>query len=93
MSAREAIVRMKKGDLTFYTTGDGERADVQIGNSLLSPFRTTAPDDMKLNNLDSIAANNPVPLAWDQYPWSIGTRTLAVWAPSEFVVCVCEGPR
>lgn len=67
MWVKDAIPRMQQGDLSFHTISGGTRANVQIGRSLLSPFLTTSPDDTKLNNLDYIAANNPVPLAWDQY--------------------------
>lgn len=55
MRIEHAIERMEQGELTFYTIGDGERAEVMIGHSLTSAFLTTAADATKKNNLDDIA--------------------------------------
>jgi hypothetical protein len=51
-----AIQRMKRGELTFYTVADGERANVTIGISLHGwEYLTTSPDNTINNNLDVIA--------------------------------------
>jgi hypothetical protein len=59
MLESDAISRMQKGELTFYTLADGERADVSIGISRTNnEYLTTSPDGTQKNNLDYIASNS-----------------------------------
>ena len=59
MFESSAIQRMKKGELTFFTMADGERANVSIGVSRTgNEYLTTHADSTEKNNLDYIASHN-----------------------------------
>jgi hypothetical protein len=70
MFESDAILRMQKGELTFYTLADGERADVSIGLSQTNNrYLTTSPDAIQQNNLDYIASHNPCQIGADFTYW------------------------
>jgi hypothetical protein len=60
MPTQHAIDRVEHGALRFFTTDNGKRAEVKVGNSRVASFLTTVSDDTKLNNLDVIVAHNPL---------------------------------
>jgi hypothetical protein len=64
LTVENAMARMRRGELTFYTMADGVRANVTIANNLLDYFLTTAADDTQLNNLDYIATHTGTPQDW-----------------------------
>jgi len=58
MLTDHAIQRMQQGGLTFYTQVGAQRANVEVGHSLVHAFLTTAADNTVENNLDYIAQNS-----------------------------------
>jgi len=70
MFESDAIKRMQKGELAFYTLADGERANVSIGISQTNnQYLTTSPDGTQQNNLDYIASHSQCKIPPDVPYW------------------------
>jgi hypothetical protein len=58
MVTDNAIARVQRGELSFFTEVGNQRATVVIGHSLVASFLTTSADATVENNLDYMARNN-----------------------------------
>jgi len=69
MLTDHAIQRIQQGELTFYTQVGEQRANVEIGHSLVHAFLTTVADDSVENNLDYIAKNSRCQIGGNLVLW------------------------